>query len=319
MIGLGLKFLFVIAPFSIVLLSIIPSQYQPTNGSLISSVNQTDDFNTITNQSSASDRNETKTQIPNSTRGITKPLQNTTNQSSNFSLSVPAQATNNLVITSPDQQGQSQENEGNQIPIIQPPAQPVQQPAVVSAPPQYQQEPSVIQAQLATPLLSAYPEAPSLIQLSQNLPSLISTYQEAPSLIQSQLLLQSIPQELILQPLYSYPVNTPTTFPVLLPEIIEPIEIPPRILSHSTYVDSTGNLHIVGEVINESFQPLRFVQIIATFYDSNNSVIGTDFTFTSPSTIPPGQRAPFDIIVSEGSIPTSLLAYYTLSVDYLDF
>jgi hypothetical protein len=291
---------------------------------LTSSTNQTDYSSTNTNQSVASDRNETKTQIPNATLGITKLLQNTTNQNSNFSSSVPAQATSNLVITNPDQVEQLQDNEGNQIPLIQPPAQPGQQPEVVSSPPLYQQEPSVIQAQLAlqpqvSPLLSAYPEAPSLIQLSQNLPSLISSYLEAPSLIQSQLLLQSIPQELILQPLYSYPVNTPTAFPVLQPEIIEPIEIPPRILSQSTYVDSTGNLHIVGEVINESFQPLRFVQIIATFYDFNNSVIGTDFTFTSPSTIPPGQRAPFDIIVSDGSIPTSLLAYYTLSVDYLDF
>jgi hypothetical protein len=241
-------------------------------------MNQTD---TITNQSLASDRNETKTQIPNSTRGITKLPQNTTNQNSNLSSSVPAQASSNLVITSPDQEEQLQENEGSQIPIIQPPAQPVQQPAVVSLPPLYQQEPSVIQAQLAlqpqiSPLLSSYPEAPSLIQLSQNLPSLISTYLEAPSLIQSQLLLQSIPQELILQPLYSYLVNTPITFPVLQPEIIEPIEIPPRILSHSTYVDSTGNLHIVGEVINEFFLRLRFVEIIATFYDANNSVIGTN-------------------------------------------
>jgi hypothetical protein len=81
-------------------------------------MNQNDDFNTITNQSSASDRNETKTQIPNSTRGITKPVQNTTNQNSNLSSSVPAQATSNLVITSPDQQEQLQENEGNRMLII---------------------------------------------------------------------------------------------------------------------------------------------------------------------------------------------------------
>lgn len=104
------------------------------------------------------------------------------------------------------------------------------------------------------------------------------------------------------------------------PEIIvEPIRIPPRILSQSSYVDDSGNLHIVGEVINESFQILRFVEVIATFYDANNRVLGTDFTFTSPSTLQPGQRAPFDIIVSEGSIPISLMAYYILSVDYLEF
>ena len=200
----------------------------------------------------------------------------------------------------------------------------IQQPEVVSSPPLYQQEPSVIQAQLAlqpqiSPLLSSYPEAPSLIQLSQNLPSLISTYLEAPSLIQSQLLLQSVPQELILQPLNSYPVNTLATLPVLLPETIQPIQIPPRILSYSDFVSSTGSLHIVGEVINESFQPIRFVEITATFYDSNNRVIGTDFTFTNPSTLQPGQIAPFDMIIIEGSIPTYLIAYYILSVDYSDF
>ena len=122
-----------------------------------------------------------------------------------------------------------------------------------------------------------------------------------------------------MQPLYSYPVNTLATLPVLLPETIQPIQIPPRILSYSDFVSSTGNLHIVGEVINESFQPIRFVEITATFYDSNNRVIGTDFTFTNPSTLQPGQIAPFDMIIIEGSIPTYLMAYYILSVDYSDF
>ncbi|CAN5191796.1 hypothetical protein BH18THE2_BH18THE2_43400 [soil metagenome] len=81
-------------------------------------------------------------------------------------------------------------------------------------------------------------------------------------------------------------------------------------------MNSIGTLHIVGEVINESYQPMSFVKIIATFYDANNSVIGTDFTYTNPSTLQPGKRAPFDMIISEGSIPTHLTAYYTLSVDY---
>ena len=217
MIGLGLKFLFVMAVFGIVLLSIIPSQYQSTNGSLTSSINQTDYSNTITNQSLASENNQTKTQIPNSALGITKPLQNSTNQNSNFSSYVPAQATSNLVIPNPDQEEQQQllssspslpqqpGNEGIQLPILQPLIQQVQQPEVFS-PPLYQQESSIIQAQLAfqpqiLPLPSTYAEAPSLIQLLQNLPSLTTTYPEAPSLIQSQQLLQNLP--LVLQtPLY---------------------------------------------------------------------------------------------------------------------
>ncbi|MGI8831483.1 MAG: hypothetical protein ACR2IS_02460, partial [Nitrososphaeraceae archaeon] len=153
MIGLGLKFLFVITTFSIVLLSIIPSQYQSTNGSLTSSMNQTDYSNTTTNQSLVSDKIQTKTQISNSTSWITKPLQNSTNQNSNFSSSVPAQATSNLVITNPDQEEQQQllssspllpqqpGNEGIQLPILQSLVQQVQQPEVFS-PPLYQQESS---------------------------------------------------------------------------------------------------------------------------------------------------------------------------------
>lgn len=61
---------------------------------------------------------------------------------------------------------------------------------------------------------------------------------------------------------------------------------------------------------------MTFVKIIATFYDSNNNVVGTDFTYTSPSTLQPGQKAPFDMIVIEGSMPSHLVVYYTLTVDY---
>jgi hypothetical protein len=220
------------AAFGVLLLPTIPSQYKSTNGSLTSSMNQIDDnqtnsSNIIANQSLSSDRNQTKTQSPNSTMGMTEPLQNATNQNSNLSSSIPAQATNNLVITNPDQEEQLRENEGNQIQIPQPLVQPVQEPEVF-LPPLYQQEQSIIQAQLSlqpqiSPLFSTYPEAPSLIQLLQNLPTLATTYPETPSLIQSQLLLQNLPLALqtttplyyqLLPPFYfipSNPIITPLT------------------------------------------------------------------------------------------------------------
>ena len=212
------------------------------------------------------------------------------------------------------QQLNSRLSEGIQLPLLSTLPQPIQ-PQLFS-PPIYPQEPSVIQSEL---LFQSQPQAPSLIQSFQNLQPSTPIYPQEPSLIQSQLLLQNVLPEPILQPLYSYPVNTLTTLPALLPETIQTIQNPPRILSYSDYVSSTGSLHIVGEVINESFQPIRFVEITATFYDSNNRVIGTDFTFTNPSTLQPGQIAPFDMIIIEGGIPTYLMAYYTLSVDYSDF
>ena len=52
---------------------------------------------------------------------------------------------------------------------------------------------------------------------------------------------------------------------------------PTRVSSLVRYVDRIDTLHIVGEVINESYQPGRHISITATFYDSNNSVIGTDY------------------------------------------
>jgi hypothetical protein len=290
----------------------IPFSYQLIDGSLTYS-NKSDNSSATANSSS---NNLTK---PNSTMAITKSLQNNSRQDPSFSSSIPVQNTSNIVISNPDQDEQQllsssspttqqQLSEGIQLPLLSTLPQPIKEPQLFS-PPIYPMEPSV----------PVYPQAPSLIQSLQNLQPLTPTYPQEPSLIQSQLLLQNVLLEPILQPLYSYPVNTLTSLPVLLPETIQPIQIPPRILSYSDYVSSTGSLHIVGEVINESFQPIRFVEITATFYDSNNRMIGTDFTFTNPSTLQPGQIAPFDLIIIEGSIPTYLMAYYTLSVDYSDF
>jgi hypothetical protein len=193
---------------------------------------------------------------------ITKSLQNNSRQDSSFSSPIPVQNTSNIVITRPDQEEQQlssspitqqQLSGGMQLPLLPTLPQPIQEPQLFS-PSIYPQEPSVIQSELlfqGEPFTPAYPQAPSLIQSLQNLQPMSPTYPQEPSLIQSQLFLQSVPLE-ILQP-YSYPFNTLTTLPVLLPETIQPIQIPPRILSYSSYVDSIDSLHIVGEVINESY------------------------------------------------------------------
>jgi hypothetical protein len=88
----------------------------------------------------------------------------------------------------------------------------------------------------------------------------------------------------------------------------------PNILSRSTYTDSVGTLHIVGEVVNQSPITARFVKIIATLYNANNQVIGTDFAYTQPSDLAPGQRAPFHILVLSGGIPINQVRNYALSV-----
>jgi hypothetical protein len=89
---------------------------------------------------------------------------------------------------------------------------------------------------------------------------------------------------------------------------------PPRILSQSSYVDNIGTVHIVGEVINESPVTAKFVKVIVTFYNAYNQVIGTDNTYTEPTDLAQGQRAPFDIFVTSG-VPMSQVRNYALTVD----
>src|SRR5437764_11294586 len=77
---------------------------------------------------------------------------------------------------------------------------------------------------------------------------------------------------------YSYqqpPPSTTYSYQQTLPSTNYP---PPTILSQSTYNDSIGTLHIVGEVVNQSPVTAKFVEIIATLYNAYNHVIGTQFT-----------------------------------------
>ena len=81
----------------------------------------------------------------------------------------------------------------------------------------------------------------------------------------------------------------------------------PQILSHNSFTDSIGGYHVVGEVQNNGPGNANFVQVSGTFYDANNQVVGTQFTYTNPSDIGPGEKAPFDLILTSASVPTSLI------------
>ena len=67
-----------------------------------------------------------------------------------------------------------------------------------------------------------------------------------------------------------------------------------QILSHNSFTDSVGYLHVVGEVQNNTPTNAQFVQVIGTFYDNNNQVVATHFTYTNPSDIGAGQKAPLN-------------------------
>lgn len=89
------------------------------------------------------------------------------------------------------------------------------------------------------------------------------------------------------------------------------------ILSNSSYTDSVGILHVVGEVYNDMAPyTARDIQVIATFYDSSNKVVGTNSTFTTPRNIVSGEKAPFDLKMSSASISLEEIDHYDLKVDW---
>lgn len=69
--------------------------------------------------------------------------------------------------------------------------------------------------------------------------------------------------------------------------------IPHGVIKHK---DSINKTHLVGEVKSTGSTGIKFAQIIATISDANNQTVGTGTTVTSPTDIPAGQSAPFDLI-----------------------
>lgn len=101
------------------------------------------------------------------------------------------------------------------------------------------------------------------------------------------------------------PTPTPTPTPTPAPKI--------PILSSSNYTDSLGYFNVVGEVQNTLSSNIEYVRIVATFYDSENTVIGTDFTYTDIDILTPNQKSPFELSSYPDKINPSS---YKLSVDY---
>ena len=77
-------------------------------------------------------------------------------------------------------------------------------------------------------------------------------------------------------------------------------------------------LVITGEIKNRGTNTATFVELIATFYNVDNKTIGNENTFTKPSTLQPGQAAPFTMYLSPKDMPLSQIksVKYHLSWKY---
>ncbi len=85
-----------------------------------------------------------------------------------------------------------------------------------------------------------------------------------------------------------------------------------KILETNSYVDSIEYLHVIGIVQNDGTENLKYVKVSATFYDKNNNVVGSNFTYTYINILVPQQKSPFNVFISE---PQDY-DHYKLSLSY---
>lgn len=89
------------------------------------------------------------------------------------------------------------------------------------------------------------------------------------------------------------PTNTPTPTATSIPQEV-------RILSnHFHYVDSIDYLHIVGEVLNNSSDLLRFVKITVNIFNSSGQLLDTDFTYIHLDNLPAWDKTCFNLALPE--------------------
>lgn len=88
-----------------------------------------------------------------------------------------------------------------------------------------------------------------------------------------------------------------------------------ELLNSSSYIDSLGWFNVVGEVQNVGDQAVDYVRISATFYDSNDTVVDTAYTYSTLDVILPNRKSPFDIVLWDQS-QSSKVDHYSLSVSF---
>jgi hypothetical protein len=98
--------------------------------------------------------------------------------------------------------------------------------------------------------------------------------------------------------------STPTTTPSPTPTSIPyGVQILPN---DFYYVDSIDYLNVVGEVLNNTRDNLRFVEITANFFNASGQLLDTDFTYTYLENLPAWDKTCFDISVP---VPSGWLFY----------
>jgi hypothetical protein len=94
------------------------------------------------------------------------------------------------------------------------------------------------------------------------------------------------------------------------PTTLKPLDL--RIVSSTADIDDPENIRFTGEVENAGTDTANVTTVLVTCYDANGNFICADWDLANPTTIPPGQKASFEIrgVYYDQNLPQT--ANYTL-------
>jgi hypothetical protein len=82
--------------------------------------------------------------------------------------------------------------------------------------------------------------------------------------------------------------------------------------NHTAYTDSIEVLHVVGEARNDTFGNAEFVKVTANFYNAQNQLVDTEYTYLHIGTLIADDMSCFNIIVTD----ELQYSYYRFETDY---
>jgi hypothetical protein len=88
---------------------------------------------------------------------------------------------------------------------------------------------------------------------------------------------------------------------------------PVAVLQSLSYIEgSTEWVHIVGVLGNHTDQPVKFVKVVASLFDTDDRFTGSEFTYALVDLILPGATVPFDLLITD--VPE--FARYELALEF---
>ncbi len=81
------------------------------------------------------------------------------------------------------------------------------------------------------------------------------------------------------------------------------------VLTYTDTIDDFDFFSITGEIQNQGDTPAEFVQIIATYYDAEGNIAGTDFGFTDLDVLNPGETSTFEVFTTNREVYASYELY----------